>query len=259
MSIPTVDEARTVHPTTPDRLARLPLRAELFLLAHDDDTGEPTINIQSLAVGLAGAILLELWLDQRVAIGWTYNPLRQGWVPNPGRITIANTDPAGDPLGAAAMAVIRQTDHTPPEQDQLRRWLRIFAATDLYERVRANMLTVGVLRRTSRRRLGGLVKTDAYLAVDTAWAVRARGQIRSILHGLAHPQHRHRERPDDQCAALSGLVHVLELAPFLYLDLPNHQLNRLLRDLGERHNRTIHDVITAVDAGRGDLAVQAMR
>ena len=259
MSTPTLDKAGTMHPTTPDRLARLPLRAELFLLAHDDDTGEPHINEQSIAVGLAGAILLELWLDQRVAIGWTYDPMAQVWNSSPGRITTANDDPVGDPLGDAAMAAIRHTTYTPPNQSQLQRWLRIFATTNLYERVRANLVTVGLLRHTTRRRYCGLVKTDAYLAVDNAWAVRARAQIRSATHGIEHPNRPGREDPDDQCAALCGLVHVLELAPFLYAGTSNTQLDRWLAYIGERHSPTVHDVAAAVDAGRGDLAVAAMR
>jgi Golgi phosphoprotein 3 (GPP34) len=106
MSTRTVDEARTVLPTTPERMARLPLHAELFLLAHDDDTGEPHINRRSLALGLAGAILLQLWLTQRVAIGWTYDMATRRWAPKPGRIALTTADPTGDPLsgGFAATA-----------------------------------------------------------------------------------------------------------------------------------------------------------
>lgn len=260
MSTPTVDKARTVLPTTPDRMARLPLHAELFLLAHDDDTGEAHVNEQSLAVGLAGAILLELWLAHRIAIGWTMEVTTQRWAPQPGRLAIANEDPVGDPISDAAVAAIWHTRNTPRNQNQLRIWLRTFAATDLYERVRANMVTVGVLHRTSRRRYAGLVRTEAYTAVHHAFAVRARAQIRSAVTCYEHPHRAGRERPDEQCVALCGLVDVLELAPFLYLAAPaTGQLQQWLRHIVGQHNPTIREVITAVDAGRGDLAVAAMR
>ncbi len=260
MSTPTVDEARTVYPTAPDRMARLPLHAELFLLAHDDDTGQPHIHEQSLAVGLAGAILLELWFAHRIAIGWTCDMATRRWVPQPGRLTIANNDSVGDPISDAAMAAIGHTRHTPRSQNQLRIWLRTFAATDLYERVRANMVTVGVLHRTSRRRYAGLVRTEAYTAVHHAFTVRARAQIRSAVNGYEHPHREGRERPDEQCVALCGLVDVLELAPFLYLAAPAiGRLQQWLRHIVHQHNPTIREVIAAVDGGRGDLAVAAMR
>ncbi len=257
MSTHTLAEARTVHPHTPDRLARLPLHAELFLLAHDDDTGGPHINERCLAVGLAGAVLVELWLARRIAIGWTYDTAMRRWVRQVGRLTVANTDPVGDPLGEAALAAIR---HTPRDHSQLRTWLRTFAATDLYERVRANMVAVGVLHRTTRRRYARLVTTDAYTAMHHAFAVRARAQIRSAINRYEHRHRPAHELPDEQCVALCGLVDVLELTPFLYLpDMPAARLRQWLRHIVDRHDPTIRDVIAAVDAGRGDLAVAAMR
>jgi hypothetical protein len=254
----TVSEAPTVHGNSPKPMARLPLRAELFLLAHNDDTGEPRVNEQSLAVGLAGAVLLELWLAQRVEIGWAVNSLARQWQRHPGHLTLTNDDPVGDPLSDAALATIRHTHHLAHSQSQLKAWLRHFAAADLYQRVRANMVAVGVLRHASRRRYG-LVKTDTYLAVHDAWAVRARAHIGSVTNGYEHPQRPGREEPDEQCVALCGLVDVLELAPFLYHPaISDTRLRHLLRHIVHQHNPTIRDVIAAVDAGRGDLAVAAM-
>jgi hypothetical protein len=256
MTTHTHAEAPTVHTRSPDRMARLPLRAELFLLAHDDDTGEPHLNEQSLAVGLAGAILLELWASRHVAIGWDANPRTQQWQQRPGAITITQDRLTGDPLTDAAIATIRHTHHRG-DHTHLRTWLRAFAGSDLYERVRANMITVGVLQRSSRRRALGLVKTDAYLATHDSWAVRARAAIRSVMSG--------REPPDTQCTALCGLVDVLELAPYLYHpSLSNHDVHQMLRGIVHHHTQqhrdpTIRDIIAAVDAGRGDLAVAAMK
>lgn len=249
-------EAPTVHSRSPDRMARLPLRAELFLLAHDDDTGEPHLNEQSLAVGLAGAILLELWINRHVAIGWEINMRTQQWQQQPGTITIATNRGVGDPLSDAAIATIRHTAYGRGGHTHLRTWLRAFAGSDLYERVRANMVTVGVLQRSSRRRALGLVKTDAYLATHDSWAVRARGLIRSVMNG--------RDAPDEQCVALCGLLDVLELAPYLYHPgLSDHDVRRTLRHIVHHHARqhrdpAISEVVAAVDAGRGDLAIAAM-
>jgi hypothetical protein len=46
-------------------------------------------------------------------------------------------------------------------------FVKQFAAMDLYERVRADMVVTGVLQRTTRRRFG-LSRKETYLAVDTA-------------------------------------------------------------------------------------------
>jgi len=46
----------------------LPLWDELFLLAHDFDTGVIRQRAHSLEMGLAGAALIELILEGRVAL-----------------------------------------------------------------------------------------------------------------------------------------------------------------------------------------------
>lgn len=254
------DKARHMYTPTTEPLARLPLHVELYLLAHNDDTGELHINEQSLAIGLAGAILLDLWLAGHIEIDWTYNQWTQQWKHEPGRLTRTTTGPVGDLLTDAALSTIEQTGRTGLRGDQTRAWLRGFAASGLYERVRANMITVGVLQRASRRRFG-LVKTESYIAVHDAFAVRARARVRNAVTFHERQSTNRREAPDDQCVALCGLVAVLEMTEYLYAkNLSEGRLADWLRYAVDEHQKpTISTVITAVDAGRGDLAVAAMR
>jgi hypothetical protein len=63
--------------------------------------------------------------------------------------------------------------------------------------------------------------------------------------------------PGDECAALYGLVAALELAEFLYDAMPVRDLNLWLERVAD--NQAISAVVHAVDAGRGDLVVAAMR
>jgi hypothetical protein len=242
-----------------DLAAALPLHAQLYLLAHDDDTGKPHLNEQSLAIGLSGALLLELWLARRLYIGWVYDHTARQWQPAPGRLVIAKTNPALNPLLDSALAAVTHTVRAHPDGDQLRTWLRGFADTDVGGRVRASMIITGLLRRTQLRRMAGLVRTETYLAVHERYPARVRAHIRDAI---AYHQRRGGYRPsapDDQTVALCGLTAALELAEFVYISLPNRELTGWLRHVVDQHDAdTIPAVITAVDAARGDLAVAAM-
>ncbi|BCJ51820.1 hypothetical protein Asp14428_32950 [Actinoplanes sp. NBRC 14428] len=254
-------QARAVPP--PMRLdpkAVLPLHVELYLLAHDDDTGNLLINPQALAYGLAGALLLELSQRGYVAVGYAYHNFRDEWQPRPGRLTVCRTGTTGSAPLDAALAAVEQTLRTQHSGDQLRTWLRDYAATDLYQRVRAELVAVGLIQRTERRRLAGLVKTETHLPVHHGYAVRARAHIRdAVLYHARRNRPRH-AAPDDVCTALCGLVAALELTEFLYDATPTRELtHRLWHVVNHRENLSITAVVQAVDAGRGDLAVAAMR
>jgi hypothetical protein len=255
----TAGEARPVHQTPLNPAAVLPLHAELYLLAHDDDTGRQLINEQSLAIGLAGALLLELWFTERIHIGWAFDYRQQQWREAPGQLVVATPGPTANPLTDAALAAVERVAHTHAGGDHLRTWLRGFAASDLPERVQANLIMIGLLRRTQIRRYAGLVKSEAYLPVHERYAVRARAHIRDAV-AYHERRGRHRTSPDNQTVALCGLTAALELAEFLYEGRSTRELTEWLRYVVEQHDEaTVRAVVTAVDAGRGDLAVAAMR
>jgi hypothetical protein len=243
--------------TRPD--LALPLHAQLYLLAHDDDTGRRLINQQSFAIGLSGALLLELWLARYLYIGWAYDHTTRHWISAPGRLLIAKTSPTPSPLLDSALAAVTHTVHSQPDGDQLRRWLRGFTDTDICDRVRANMIITGLLRRTQLRRLAGLVRTETYLPVHERYPARVRAHIRDAI-AYHHRRSGYRPSvPDDQTVALCGLTAALELAEFVYTAIPNRELTGWLRRVVDHHDSdTISAVIAAVDAARGDLAVAAM-
>ncbi|MEV4716675.1 GPP34 family phosphoprotein [Micromonospora noduli] len=223
-------------------MPQLPLRDELFLLGHNDDTGQPHIHRQALALGMAGAVLIDLFLAGRVALGDPDDDIRPAgdqWI----RLRLDR--PVGDLVADTAIASVRFANPAPT----LRGWLSWFAE-DLYERTRAGLHAGGILHRTSRRRLGGLARTEVYLATDSKWAVVARSRLRYLAAG--------REPPDNHTAALAGLVAVLGLTTHLYLDDTN-AVTAQLRAIAEQHHRPVRDITAAVDAAVGDLATAAYR
>ncbi|MEU8263079.1 GPP34 family phosphoprotein [Micromonospora sp. NPDC048999] len=223
-------------------LPQLPLRDELFLLGHDDDTGHPHIHRQALALGLAGAVLIDLYLAGRIVLDPTGDtqPVGDRWLrPHSGQ-------PVGDLIADTALAAIRHGQAAPPVKTFLR-WF----AEDLYERTRAGLVAAGILRHTTRRRLGGLARTDTYLATDSKWVVVARARLRYLAAG--------REQPDNHTAALAGLVATLGLAEHLYLGDDTTTLTTRLNEIAGQHHRSVRDITATVDATVGDLATATYR
>ncbi|MET8358856.1 GPP34 family phosphoprotein [Micromonospora sp. NPDC005171] len=221
-------------------IPRLPLRDDLFLLGHDDDTGHAHVHRQTLALGLAGAVLIDLYLAGRV----TLDPNDDTDPANHQRIHPHIDRPVGDLIADAATATIRHT-HPP-----LRGWLRGFSA-DLYDRTRAGLVAGGILRHHTRRRLGGLMRADTYLPTDSKWAVIARSRLRYLAAG--------HEQPNNHTAALAGLVADLGLTHHLYLDDDITTLTSRLKAIAAQHYQPVRDITAAVDAAVGDLTTAAYR
>ncbi|OKI46054.1 GOLPH3/VPS74 family protein [Micromonospora sp. CB01531] len=219
----------------------LPLRDELFLLGHNDDTGQPHIHRQALALGLAGAVLIDLFLAGRIVLDLNDGrPAGERW------LRLRTDQPVGDLIADTAIAAIRHGRTAPP----VKAFLRGFSP-DLYERTRAGLVAAGILRHGTRRRLGGLARTDTYLATDTKWAVVARARLRYVAQG--------REQPDNHTAALAGLVATLGLTTHLYLDDDTATLTTRLKSIAEQHHRSVRDITATVDAAVGDLATATYR
>ena len=132
-------------------IPQLPLRDELFLLGHDDDTGQPAHPPPGPRPrpGRRG--------PDRPVPRRADHPRPQRRPPGRGRGGSGCTcdRPVGDLIADTALAAIRYAHPTPPLQG----WLRGFA-DDLYDRTRAGLVAGGILRHDARRRLGGLARAD---------------------------------------------------------------------------------------------------
>ncbi|MDG4767680.1 GPP34 family phosphoprotein [Solwaraspora sp. WMMD406] len=113
----------------------MPLLAdEFFLLAHHDVTGRPRLHSRAIGLGLASAVLAELFTAEAIAIH-----AGQAWVRDPAA-------PA-DALGRAALRLMLDE----PEHTAVRTWLTVLA--ERAERhVARRLAAAGVVRPEQVRR-----------------------------------------------------------------------------------------------------------
>jgi hypothetical protein len=211
----------------------MPFRTDLFLIAHCDDTGQPHLNKHSIAVGLAAAVLLELWYAGRVRLGWHGNPHHCTWKRNHGDITLIDASASGDHINDSALVLLWRMGGTV-NTDQ---FINQFATTDLYEAVRDHLTTTGILRAFTRRKFWFL-RTHMRRPSNAVYPVKARARIRNVAHLF---------KPHPKDTMLAALVTALGLTPYLHFtDKSTGGVHVQLAELiGTQH--PIHD-ITAVIA-----------
>jgi hypothetical protein len=215
-----------------DQAERMPLHADLFLISHCDDTGRPHLEKHSVAVGLAGAVLLELWYAGRVRLGWHGNPHQGTWQRNHTQVTLLNATPSGDPIHDAAIRLLWRMGGTV----NIKQFINHFATTNLYEAVRDHLVAQRILRTTTRRRLW-FFKTETRRPRLASYPVRARARIRDVARLF---------QPRTRDVILTALVIALNLTPHARLiDYSVSGLHiQLTKLIGTQH--PIHDITKAI-------------
>ncbi len=201
-------------------MPRMTLRDDLFVLAHDD-SGKLLVSEANIGAGLAGATLIGLLLDGRVAVG-------------DGRLDVLDETPTGDAEADATLeAIAANTAPCGP-----RAWVS-WISHGAYERVGDTLAATGLVRRTTVRRLG-VVPVGRVLVEDGTDLVRVRSRVRFAVTG--------RGFPDQETAALCGLVRVLRLERALLLSMPTADLLLGLERMTEANDLTVRQVTYAVEA-----------
>ena len=211
-----------------DQPEPMSLRTDLFLIAHDPDTGQPHLDKHTIAVGLARAVLLELWHARRVHLGSRHGT-RHG---TSGNITLLDLTATGDAINDAALTLLWRMGGTVDTH----RFIEEFATTGLYEQVRDHLVATGILHTVTRRRYW-IFRTETHLPVNASHTVRARMRIRDVARLY---------KPHPQDIALATLVTTLGLTP--YLHLPDTSVTgvhlRLAELVGPEH--PLRDVTSAI-------------
>jgi len=226
------------NPSAPrhDEPERMPLRTDLYLIAHDQDTGRPYLNKHSIAVGLAAAVLVELWHAGRVRLGWHGNPDQCTWKRNHSDITLIDASATGDHINDAALVLLWKLGGTV----NTHQFINQFATVDLYEQVRDHLTHSGILRRFHRRRFW-FFRTEMRRPSSAVYPVKARARIRNVA--ILY-------RPRTKDIALAALVTALGLTPYFHFinESTGGIRIQLAEHIGPQH--PIHDLTKIITPHR---------
>lgn len=203
---------------------RLPVRDELYLLAHND-SGKPLISLPLLGLGLAAALLIELTLARLVDVDYDRVVTR----PQPSTYSQRSLSS----ITNHALTELNDARNNPPTPSKV----LLVWSEEMYERVRGELLAANIVSPVTVRRFGLLSGTQ-YRA-DEAPVIRARTALRRCVTAESSPT--------AEDAVLCGLLSDLQLDRSLNLNVNVGWLRQMLKSIGSRQPvpvRRIYDALT---------------
>jgi len=192
------------------------LADDFFLIAHDDRDGRSRLSPKSVELGLAGALIGELVLEQRV------------FVEGP-RLRLISRDPPSDALAHTTLATML----AEPQHREVRTWLAYLGQTAV-DSIGQRLVRAGVVQQQQIRKL--LKTTVRYVANDINLPAGRVVRLRRLLTS-GEPM-----RVAD--TTLGGLAEATGLT------------GHILWDTDAASVRRLHTMITALPPPLRDLIVQ---
>ena len=192
------------------------LADDYFLIAHDDRDGRSRLSPKSVELGLAGALIGELVLEQRV------------FVEGP-RLRLISRDPPSDALAHTTLATML----AEPQHREVRTWLAYLGQTAV-DSIGQRLVRAGVVQQQQIRKL--LRTTVRYVANDINLPAGRVVRLRRLLTS-GEPM-----RVAD--TTLGGLAEATGLT------------GHILWDTDAASVRRLHTMITALPPPLRDLIVQ---
>ena len=162
---------------------------DLLLLLLDHESGKPVLDDTRLSRVLAGALLMELALDERIS------PATEGIATKGGRLVVRNSQPSGDQLLDRAVSTLNASKPMKPVRavEKLQKGLR--------QDVLSRLASQGLVREERGRALG-IFPTTHWPATDPAHEARLRAELSQVLvHGM---------EPTQRTAALASLLSAVD-------------------------------------------------
>lgn len=182
------------------------LADELFLLAHRPDTGKGVTDGTALTVGVAGALVAELAVTERIEL-------------DAKRVTVINHAPVGDPELDGLLARIAG-EPRPRKPDW---WITKLNKRDLPRRVATRLAAHGVIRDEEHRVLG-LFPAHRYPELDPRLRQEIIGRLRAAFGG---------ERPSARTAALVALLNACGMDRKVFPDMDRRMLKHRAKEISE--------------------------
>src|SRR5690348_16212113 len=179
------------HTDRPTYRGGMLIAEDLLLLLYDDRTGKPITGSPGLDFALAGAVLIELTLQQKLD------------VTAKGRLQVLDGAPTGDPILDERLSYIVNRPGKKPK-DQIKP-----LSKHLRDQLLTRLAQKGVLE-ADQGKLLGLFPVTRWPAKDARHELEVRTQLESVLtNGLA---------PDQRTAALIALLSALNVVPKVITD-----------------------------------------
>jgi hypothetical protein len=210
------------------------LADQFYLIAHEDRSGRSRLHPRATGLGLAGGLIGELVLLNRVRV---YD----------GELRVISPEPPGDALAHNLLDLLI----AQPQHRDVRTWLA-FLAQDAAERVGERLLRAGILEPVSRRRLLGT--QVFYMPVNSDQRNAAAWEAVRLANLLVHSS-----SMDLADRTLTGLVVATGLTRHVLWDIAAHRagltnvnaiVESLPADLRELVEHTEAMVGSVLSAGR---------
>ena len=204
----------------------LTLPEELLLLALRDREGSVVSSAsQALPFGLAGAVLLELSLQDRIVL--------EG-----GKFIVRNTTPTGNDIFDEALAKIRASKKTHKPSY----WVsKLSGLRKLKDRLLDRLAMQGILRREAHKVLW-VFPTQRYPTLSGGPEMKRRELIRSAIL--------HRVEPDERTGILISLVSACNLVNEIFSKEERKAAQKRVKEIaqGEAVGKAVSDAVAGVRA-----------
>lgn len=204
------------------------LAEDLLLLLVDDATGKPVLDRTRLERVLAGAVLVELMVAERLGLTGSAGPARSR------RIVVLDFSPTGDDVLDEALTRLAGAPLRPGRAVEK-------LVRDLRQTLLARIVAAGLVREERGRALG-VFPTTAWPAVRPDHEARIRAQLRSVLVDGS--------RPDARISALVALLTAVDAVPKVVAVEDRRALVRRARSIaeGDWAARAVREAVDAVHA-----------